>query len=260
LTQSASTVRGALRGVAIAITLVSIITFATVGYSGYQVFETVTSASFGSLAHEGEEWSNGTLTFSAVATFPNNGLYPIQVSTSFYASTPSGSLGGTSSPTMTIVPSTSGTLNLTLSLDPYAVGGATAGELFYQGSNTTLALGISASMVPFAALKLAENSSLYIAPFVGNLSVSSAANTPSGFVVHVDFVNHETAPLTYAMYTSLAPGGNSTVVQGTLLPEAEGSAQFVFSGVTLAPGSYQVTLHTRSFGADLTIPLEVVAA
>jgi hypothetical protein len=260
LSKNDSTVRGALRGVAIAITIVSVITFATIGYSGYQVFSTVTTPSSASLGRAVLTWVNGTLAISAGGSFPNNGLYPIEVSTLLNATSTVGDLGNASSPMVTIPPSTSRTFNLSVSLNPYALGGKAADEIFYNGSEATLSFGLKASLVPFADLKTTQNTSLYIEPFVGNVTVASASDGPSGFALGLTFTDHETVPVVYAMQVSMSGAGNSSVVQGILQPGEQGSAQLVFSGVVLPPGSYVGTLHTTVFGSDLALPLRMTVS
>jgi hypothetical protein len=260
LSKSGSTIRGALRCAALAITLVSVMIFATVGYSAYQAYGVVSSPSFSSELHTSSAWQEGTLVVSSAGSFPNDGLYPVQVSSYLDASSSAGSLGSASSGTATIAPSSVGDFNLTLSLDPFTTGGAAADRLFYNGSEVVLIVGLNASLVPLAGLNVSGNSSMYIPPFMGNLTVVSALDGFSGFALQLSFTNHEDAPLSYSMYANLASGGNSSAVQGTLGPRTTGAARLLFAGVDLPPGRYQATLRTLSFGGALTLPLELVVA
>ena len=75
-----STLRGSFRGVAIAITLVSIITFSTIFYSVYRVYQSLT-ASGGLKGITKTTVIQGTMVvFSLNGSIPNNGLYPIDLS------------------------------------------------------------------------------------------------------------------------------------------------------------------------------------
>ncbi|MDG6925932.1 MAG: hypothetical protein JRN09_05215 [Nitrososphaerota archaeon] len=255
MSKSGSTLKGALRGVALAITLVSVLTFATVGYSVYQSYGVVTSPSFGSEVHRSVAWQDGVLMVSWTGTFPNEGLYPVQVSSYLNASSSSGYLGSADSGTATIAPSSTGGFNLSLSLDPFTAGGGAADRLFYNGSDVTLTVGLKTSLVPLAGLKVSGNSSTYIPAFMGNLTVVSALDGPSGLVLQLSFNNDEGAPVGYSMYASLARGGNSSVARGTVEPGGRGTTQLTFAGLVLPQGRYLATLHTLSFGGELTLPL-----
>jgi hypothetical protein len=260
LSQSSSTATGALKGAAIAITLLSILVFATVGYSGYEFYTSVAASPTASLGHASASWDNGTLTVSGAQTFKNEGLYPLQLSASLNGSSGEGYLGSSTSPMNTISPSSSGIFNLSMSLDPYASGNRAASTLLYNGSYTTFRLGIHASLVPFATIGAEENSSVYISPFVANLTVASTAESVQGLNVLMTFQNLETSPVTYSMFLASTSTGSSGMVNGTAQPGQPESVAFLIGGVDLAQGTYKFVLNTECFGADLTIPVEVTVS
>ena len=174
---------GPLRIVLTAVTLVTIIALATVGYSVYQVIVT-SSSQAGSPVNPANLGQNatladGTLNISLAGSFANNGLYPLVYVVYANALTPVGSLANVTAPSQTIGPGQVAKLNLSLDMDLFSVGGPTASDLFYNGSSLQLNEGARTSIGGLVALRVSNGSSVVVPAFLGGFQVKGE-NSSSG--------------------------------------------------------------------------------
>lgn len=123
-----SIVAGALRAVSLAITVVSILTFATVAYSAYQDYSGVLDLSHtGTPAIESKSVVQGSsVTVFLNATIPNKGLLPLQASVGCAPGQPDVSCAPAS---MTVAPGEVGTLRFQITVTNFAQLMASPGGL-----------------------------------------------------------------------------------------------------------------------------------
>ncbi|MDA4123876.1 MAG: hypothetical protein OK438_00305 [Thaumarchaeota archaeon] len=142
--QERSTAAGALRGVGLAITLVSILTFSAVVYSAYSDYSAVLNASRGGTsAATGKVVVQGsTLVFYLNVTVPNQGLLPLQVGISCASGQTNVACDAA---TMTVGPGKVGTLHFRMSVADYTQTLSSSGMLHVNGT-------MSFELVPFAGL------------------------------------------------------------------------------------------------------------
>ncbi len=141
-----STAAGSLRGVALAITLVSILTFATVVYSAYADYSGVLNASrTGTSAFTGETVVQGSsLALLLNATVSNKGLLPLQVSVSCE---PEQTNVSCDPATITVGPGEVGTLHFRMTIANFTQILSGSGGFHVNGT-------MSFELVPFAGLSV----------------------------------------------------------------------------------------------------------
>jgi len=140
-----TTAARSMRAVALAITLVSVVTFAAVGYSAYSDFNGfISNFRTGSTGISARTVAQGqAATLYVNATVPNDGLFPLSVSISCTA--PPAGVTCTSS-SLTIPPSTSGVLRFQISIANVTELQNAAG-LHLNGTAV-------AGLVPFASISI----------------------------------------------------------------------------------------------------------
>ncbi|MDA4122912.1 MAG: hypothetical protein OK456_07025 [Thaumarchaeota archaeon] len=252
---------GPLRIVLTAITLVTIIAFATVGYSVYQVIVT-SSGETGSPVNPANLGQNATLvndtvTINLAGSFANNGLYPLDYLVYANASTPAGSLANVTAPSQSIGPGQVARLNLSLDMDLFTTGGPAANDLFYNGSSLQLNEGAKTSIGGLVALRVSNGTSVLVPAFLGSLQVKGENSSSGSVSFLMTFDVGPDASFGFTMYGQLSDGMNSTVFTGVASPGANLEAEFSFSGQNLGGAPYAIKLHTVAFGHDFVTVLEV---
>jgi hypothetical protein len=142
----------AIRAASLTISLVSLVTFATVFYSAYtdynSVLQLVGSQSGGAVS-ETVTSSGGQTTLHINATVPNNGIYPLQVSIScpHASSQPGVSCVGDSA---MVQPGQTGEIHLSVSVSNSTLSSLGLGALNLDGE-------VDITLVPFASLSMLVN-------------------------------------------------------------------------------------------------------
>ena len=141
---------------ALVITLVSIVTFSTVGYSAYAevsyVLNTVNGGQPTSAVTAKTVVQGSTATVYLNATLANRGLYPITISLACLPAEESGI--ACTSPSITILPGQSQALRFVMTIENYSQ--SAAGVLHVNGQ-------VDVALVPFASVSVAVDLGTLIA-------------------------------------------------------------------------------------------------
>jgi hypothetical protein len=258
--------RGALRAIVLAITLVTIVVFATLGFSLYEVVVspgTNNTPSLGGNVRESIAWDNGSVFLSTTGLLSNGGFYPLQYSISLNASDDGQGLGNGSSPTISVAPFQTEHLNSTLAVGLFSNGGGAADALFYNGSSVDISLAYKSDFEPLLTLVVVDNSSTPLPAVLADTRVVSANRTAAsgGLAVELSFSDGQASPVGFSMNASLDGLLNSTTVTGLALPGQTSSVDLVFGaplgGQAISQGRHALTLHTSAFGHDFVTTLLV---
>jgi hypothetical protein len=264
-----SPLRGSFRGVAIAITLVSVITFSTIGYSVYRAYQWIT-ASGGLKGITATPVINGTkVAFALNGSIPNNGLYPIDLSFSISAESGGQLLTKSTSTAVKLLPGQNRAVNFTSQIDLLSLTNVTNPQRFLLNDSTiSLFTTINAGLEPFASMSMGiPGGNITLPPLMGNFKVGTATVTNQGVqslvALPISFVNKANHPYPFSMSADLSAGqsvlGRSQSFNGTSIPGQPTS--FVLSltvpTAQLKAGTYQLNLQAVLLSNKIPIRLTV---
>ena len=262
------TVRGSFRGVAIAITLVSVITFSTMGYSIYREYQSLT-ASGGIKGVKATTVVQGTkVVFALNGSIPNSGLYPIDLSFSIAAESGGQLLTKSTSTSVKLLPGQNRAVNLTSQIDLLSLANVTNPQRFLLNQSTiSLITTINAGLEPFASITIGTPNNITLPPPMGNFKVGAATVTNQGaqslVAFPISFVNMANYPYPFSMSAQLSSGqaalGRSQTFNGTSNPGQPTSftLSLTVSTAQLKAGNYQLNLQALIFNNKIPIKLTV---
>ena len=263
-----STLRGSFRGVAIAITLVSVITFSTIGYSAYRVYQSLTAPG-GLKGITTTMIVQGTkVVFSLNGSIPNNGLYPIDLSFTISAESGGQLLSKSTSTAVKLLPGQNRAVNVTSQIDLFSLTNVTNPQRFLLNQSTiSLFTTLNAKLEPFASLSLGIPSNITLPPAMGNFRVGPATVTNQGsqsqVAFPISFVNKANYPYPFSMSADLLAGqsvlGRSQLFSGTSNPGQPTSFILSFTVPTaqLSAGTYHLNLQAVILSNKIPIRLTV---
>lgn len=264
-----STVKGSLRAVAIIITVISLITFSTIGYSVFREYQSISSpASVNAIrASAGIQGTN--VVFSVSGRIPNSGLYPIDLSFSVTAQSGGSVISKSDSASVRLLPGEDKTVNLTSRLDLFSLNNIPNPQRFLLNQTTiTLLTTLTAGLEPFASISIGSPSNVTLPPPMGDFKVGRATVTSQGsqslISIPVSFVNMASFQYPFTMYANMSSGqavlGNSTTYNG--LSSAGQQTKF-FLSLTLPSsqvraGTYQLIIHVIVLNNNIPFKTSVV--
>jgi len=268
LKRVSSTLRGSFRGVAVAITLVSIITFSTIFYSVYRVYQSLT-ASGGLKGITKTTVIQGTMVvFSLNGSIPNNGLYPIDLSFTLSAESGGRLLTKSTSTAVKLMPGQNRAVNFTSQIDLLSLTNATNPQRFLLNESTvSLFTTLNAELEPFASMSIGIPSNITLPPPMGNFKVGTATVSNQGaqslVAFPISFVNKANYPYPFSMSAELSAGqsvlGRSQLFNGTSNPGQPTSfiLSLTVSTAQLKASTYQLNLQAIILNNKIPIRLTV---
>ncbi|MBI2649317.1 MAG: hypothetical protein HYW93_06675 [Thaumarchaeota archaeon] len=265
--KATSIVRGSLRLVSLVITIVMVVTLATVGYSAYQDFNVLASPQPSQNLKVQSSVIDGALHLTVAGTIPNNGLYPLNFYIILSAESHGNTLAESTSEPIRILPNEIKQFNISLDINPYSISNSTEqSALLTNGGQIVLSTGIRASIEPFASIRVTGGSNLTLPPLMGDLKVGpgEVLHTPNGTVlaVPISFVDMANFSFPFNVFATLSDpqGGLATISAsstGLAVSGKETSFRLNFSipGERTLSGTYPLELRVTIGGA--TIPVHV---
>ncbi len=263
-----STVRGSFRGVAIAITLVSVITFSTIGYSVYREYQSLTASGVLKGITANTVVQGTKVFFSLNGSIPNSGLYPIDLSFSISAESGGHLLTKSTSTAVKLLPGQNRAVNLTSQIDLLSLTNATNPQRFLLNESTiSLFTTVNAGLEPFASFSLGIPNNITLPPLMGNFKVGAATVTNQGaqslVAFPISFLNKANYPYPFSMSAQLSAGqsvlGRSQLFNGTSSPGQPTSFNLSLTVPTaqLKAGTYQLNLQAVILNNRIPIRLTV---
>jgi hypothetical protein len=263
------TVRGSFRGVAIAIALVSVITFSTIGYSVYREYQSLFPAG-GIKGISPSIVVQGTKVVLALnGSIPNSALYPIDLSFSIAAESGGQLLTKSTSTSVKLMPGQNRAVNLTSEIDLLSLANVTNPQRFLLNqSSISLVATVNAGLEPFASISLGfPPNNITLPPPMGSFKVGAATVTNQGaqslVAFPISFVNMANYPYPFAMSAQLSSEqavlGASPIFNGTSTPGQLTSFTLNLTVPTgqLKPGTYQLNLQAFILNNKIPIRLTV---
>lgn len=260
-----------LRAVALAITLVSIVTIATIGYSAYVEYSAIVGKQADVSLGATQKGSETLLSLNG--TVPNKGLYPVDLGIGFDATADGGVLSSAMLQPISVGVGSNQTVSESVSLDFLGTSNATLlATLLVNGSRIGLGYNLTIGLVPFATLSVAAiGGNETFGPVFGNLSVGLATQTPSkagsSFTISLTFHDDNSLGVggSYPAYLTLLQEGsqvaNTSASEAVATPGEASTITLAGSTASaLAPGEYLGQLHLIVEGTDVTVPVEVRVA
>jgi len=254
--------------VAIAITLVSVITFSTMGYSVYREYQSLTASGVLKGITATTTVQGTKVVFSLNGSIPNSGLYPIDLSFTISAESGGQLLTKSTSPAVKLMPGQNRAVNITSQIDLLSLTNATNPQRFLLNDSTiSLITTVNAGLEPFASMSLGTPNNITLPPLMGNFRVGTATVTNQGAQslvgLPISFVNMANYPYPFSMSAELSSGqsvlGSSQLFNGTSNPGQPTS--FILSltvpTAQLKAGTYQLNLQAVILNNKIPIRLTV---
>ncbi len=268
MSRATSTLRGSLRAVAIAITIISIITFTTMGYSIYREYETLSSSGALQGIRSSGQIRGTSVVFSVSGSIPNKGLYPIDLSFSMDAESGGQVLARNTTTTARLLPGENRVVNLTSQINLLSLTNVTNPQRFILNQSViSLFTTLNAGLEPFASISIGTPNNITLPPLMGNFKVGATTVTNQGTLslvsFPISFVNGGNFQYPFSMHGQLSSGGSvlgsSSTVNGTVTPGQQASLIIAISVPTaqLKPGTYQLTLQVTILNDMIPINLTV---
>lgn len=264
------TVRGSLRIVAIAITLVSVITFSTILYSVYREYQSLSAAGALRGVQAGGAIQGTSVLFTVNGSIPNSGLYPIDLSFSIAAESGGQVIAKSTSPAVRLLPGQSRAVSLTSQLNLLSsLSNVTNPQRFLLNQSViSLVTTINAGLEPFASISIGSPSNITLPPPMGDFRVGGATVTNQGsqslVTFPISFVNRANFQYPFSISAGLSSGqsalGRSQLLNGTSSPGQQTSFTLSLTVPTLQlkPGTYQLNLRVVILNNIVPINLRVV--
>jgi len=167
--------------VAIAITLVSVITFSTMGYSVYREYQSLTGSGVLKGITATTTVQGTKVVFSLNGSIPNSGLYPIDLSFTISAESGGRLLTKSTSPAVKLMPGQNRAVNITSQIDLLSLTNATNPQRFLLNDSTiSLITTVNAGLEPFASMSLGTPNNITLPPPMANFRVGTATATNQG--------------------------------------------------------------------------------
>jgi len=249
-----STVKGSLRAVAIIITVISLITFSTIGYSVYREYQSLSSPASVSGIKASASVVGTNVIFSVNGKIPNSGLYPIDLSFAVTAQSGGSLIAKSNSAGVRLLPGGDKVVNLTSKVDLFSLSNVTNPQRFLLNQTTiTLLTTLNAGLEPFATISIGSPSNITLPPPMGDFRVGRATILIQGLqtviAIPVSFVNKASFSYPYQIYALISPGqsvlGNSTAYSGASSPgqQSKFTLNLTLQSSQVKAGTYQLTIH-----------------
>ncbi len=268
MSRATSTLRGSLRTVAIAITLITIVTFSTIGYSLYKEYESITSSNALQGIKSGGVIRGSSIVFSLTGNIPNSGLYPIDLSFSFDAESAGQVLAKNTTSTVRLLPGESRAVNFSSAINLLSLTNVTNPQRFILNqSEVSLFTTINGAMEPFASISIGGPQNITLPPLMGDFRVGTTTVTGQGTLslvtFPISFTNGASFSYPFSMNGQLSAGGSvlgsSSTLNGTAISGQRTSFSLDISVPTaqLKAGAYQLTLQAVILNNRIPIRLTV---
>jgi len=259
-----STVKGSLRAVAIIITVISLITFSTIGYSIYREYQSLSAPGSLGAINASAVVKGTSVVFSVNGKIPNSGLYPIDLSFSVSAESQGEVIARSASAGVRLMPGEQKPVNLTSRIDLFSLSNVTNPQRFLLNQSTiSLLTTLHAGLEPFASISIGVPSNVTLPPPMGDFKVARAAVTIQGsqsvISIPISFTNRASFSYPFAMYALLSSGqtalGNSTTIGGTSISGQQTSLLLTVKvpSALVRPGTYQLTIHVIVLNNNIPI-------
>lgn len=251
----------------LAIALVSVATFSTVAYSGYQEFVVVITPQSGFRLGLQNSMNGTSYELQVNGTVPNRGLYPVEFE-GLYSLTAQGALltQASLSP-VTIQSGETGNFSDTVTLNIFRISNVTElRSILLNGSAAKINSSATFRLGPFFALSVSNSSRLSVPALMGRFTVGRPKLTSSSsgqlFTIPISFSDESNYPFPYAMYAevyrSASMVANTTILPGIASPG--GANDLTLIGQTTSPvsqGTYDVVIHILLSSRNIPINVEV---
>jgi hypothetical protein len=261
-----STLAKSLWAVSLVVALISLVTFSTVAYSGYQEFRVVVTPSSGFKLGIASNLNGTSYSLRIAGTVPNRGLYSVEFDGIYSLQDHGTTLVQAPISPVTIQPGRVQNFTDTIVLNILRIGNATElKQILLNGTSAEINGSATFRLGPLASLSVSNSSAVVISAPLGQFKVGHPTTTNNGraFEVPISFTDESAYKFPYALYAELrsAEGAvaNTTLVSGTSLPGQTSALTLQGSLTTpLQSGGYAVVVHLLLSTRDIALASEVL--